>query len=135
MEKMIFRPLSPHLTIYKPQLTSTLSIFHRISGVLLSLAFFICAFYFSFLTHFFIFHSFYFASLFFFHSISFVWLCSLVLSFILIAVCFHASNGIRHILWDFGFFLDLKSVYMTGVFCIFFTFVWFFVDIVRLLYS
>ena len=28
----INRPLSPHLTIYKPQLTSTFSIFHRISG-------------------------------------------------------------------------------------------------------
>jgi succinate dehydrogenase / fumarate reductase cytochrome b subunit len=31
------RPLSPHLTIYKPQITSVLSILHRISGVVLFL--------------------------------------------------------------------------------------------------
>ncbi|MDP2193153.1 MAG: succinate:quinone oxidoreductase subunit C, partial [Alphaproteobacteria bacterium] len=31
------KPLSPHLQIYKPQLTSVLSIFHRISGFSLGL--------------------------------------------------------------------------------------------------
>lgn len=31
------RPLSPHLQIYRPQITSVLSILHRISGVFLSL--------------------------------------------------------------------------------------------------
>ena len=31
------RPLSPHLQIYKPQLTSVLSISHRITGVILSI--------------------------------------------------------------------------------------------------
>ena len=31
------RPLSPHLQVYKPQITSVLSISHRISGVFLSL--------------------------------------------------------------------------------------------------
>lgn len=30
------RPLSPHLLIYKPQLTSMLSITHRMAGVALS---------------------------------------------------------------------------------------------------
>ena len=30
--------LSPHLSIYKPQFSSTLSIFNRISGAILSLA-------------------------------------------------------------------------------------------------
>ena len=30
------RPLSPHLTVYKPQITSVLSIFHRITGAGLS---------------------------------------------------------------------------------------------------
>ena len=29
------RPLSPHLTIYRPQLNSVLSILHRITGVAL----------------------------------------------------------------------------------------------------
>jgi succinate dehydrogenase cytochrome b subunit len=31
------RPLSPNIQIYRPQLTSVLSIAHRISGVILSL--------------------------------------------------------------------------------------------------
>jgi len=30
------RPLSPHLQVYRPQITSVLSILHRISGVILS---------------------------------------------------------------------------------------------------
>ena len=32
----ILRPLSPHLPIYKPQLTSTFPIYHRISGAFLA---------------------------------------------------------------------------------------------------
>lgn len=35
--KLIKRPLSPHLQVYRPQITSVLSIMHRISGVALSL--------------------------------------------------------------------------------------------------
>ena len=31
------RAISPHLTIYKPQITSLISIFHRISGSFLSM--------------------------------------------------------------------------------------------------
>jgi succinate dehydrogenase / fumarate reductase cytochrome b subunit len=34
--KLVRRPLSPHLQIYKPQITSVLSILHRISGVALA---------------------------------------------------------------------------------------------------
>ena len=30
------RPLSPHLQVYKPQITSMMSIFHRISGIILA---------------------------------------------------------------------------------------------------
>ena len=35
--KLVKRPLSPHLQIYKPQITTVLSIFHRITGIALSL--------------------------------------------------------------------------------------------------
>lgn len=34
--RTVKRPLSPHLQVYRPQITSVLSIFHRISGVALS---------------------------------------------------------------------------------------------------
>ena len=32
------RPLSPHLQIYRPQLTSVLSVFHRLTGIFLSIS-------------------------------------------------------------------------------------------------
>ena len=34
--RTVRRPMSPHLQIYKPQITSALSIFHRITGCALS---------------------------------------------------------------------------------------------------
>jgi len=34
--KVVRRPLSPHLQVYRPQITSVLSIMHRITGVALS---------------------------------------------------------------------------------------------------
>ena len=37
------RPLSPHLQIYKPQITSVLSIMHRITGVALTIGLFVMA--------------------------------------------------------------------------------------------
>ena len=37
------RPLSPHLQIYRPQITSVLSILHRITGVALTVGLFVVA--------------------------------------------------------------------------------------------
>jgi succinate dehydrogenase / fumarate reductase cytochrome b subunit len=34
--RLIRRPLSPHLQIYRPQITTVLSIFHRLTGIALS---------------------------------------------------------------------------------------------------
>ena len=34
--KLVRRPLSPHLQVYKPQITTMLSIMHRITGIALS---------------------------------------------------------------------------------------------------
>ena len=34
----------------------------------------------------------------------FHWLISSVVNFSLLALCYHMSNGIRHLLWDLGFF-------------------------------
>ena len=38
------RPISPHLQIYKPQLTSILSISHRFTGIILYLSTFLISF-------------------------------------------------------------------------------------------
>lgn len=35
--RAVRRPLSPHLQVYRPQISSALSIFHRLTGVALSL--------------------------------------------------------------------------------------------------
>ena len=109
----INRPLSPHLTIYKPQLTSVLSIFHRISAVLLVLFFIgivvLYKYTFIYLT---IYP--YYLSLFFFFFQSYFILFTLT-NCALIAIIYHMTNGIRHLLWDFGFFLELRQVYVSGI--------------------
>jgi succinate dehydrogenase cytochrome b556 subunit len=111
--KQKIRPLSPHLTIYKPQLTSVLSIFHRITGSLLSL---------SIISSFALFYS----SLFytgsgFQYSVSFDFfymLSTFVLTigyFIVFMMSYHLLNGIRHLSWDLALGLEIKNLYTTGM--------------------
>jgi succinate dehydrogenase / fumarate reductase cytochrome b subunit len=49
----------------------------------------------------------------------FHWLISSVVNFSLLALCYHMSNGIRHLLWDLGFFLELSKVYTSGIIMLF----------------
>lgn len=119
----INRPLSPHLSVYKPQLTSILSIFHRISGGFLatSLLFSIgCLKFVEFSLSFYPIYS----SLF-YMTTQLDWLLFSFLNLALLAFCYHLTNGIRHILWDFGFFLDLSKVYTTGTIAIAFSLILF----------
>lgn len=108
----INRPLSPHLSVYKPQLTSTFSIFHRISGALLATTFLLILFSLKVgeltLNYYPIYWLFYSGMA------QLHWLVFSLFNIILLAFCYHLSNGIRHLLWDFGFFLDLSKVYTTG---------------------
>nr|QOD41083.1 succinate dehydrogenase cytochrome subunit 3 [Larix sibirica] len=98
----INRPLSPHLTIYKPQFTSTFSIYHRISGaflatmVLFSLLFCLEIVLIS-LTY----ENFYqLASGF---SVNFPKFTLSLVNLTLLALCYHMGNGVRHLWWDWGF--------------------------------
>jgi succinate dehydrogenase / fumarate reductase cytochrome b subunit len=106
------RPLSPHVQIYKPQITSGMSIFHRITGVGLSFAlpvfvwflvalaggqssydtFVSCA------------HS----------TVGRIFLMGWAWAFF-----YHFCCGIRHLFWDAGLFLDIKQVNQSGIFCLF----------------
>jgi succinate dehydrogenase / fumarate reductase, cytochrome b subunit len=101
------RPLSPHLQIYKPQLTSVLSFTHRACGVALAVG-----------------------------SIFLVWwlvaavsggnafeaaqdfwgswLGLLLLFGWTYSLFFHLCNGIRHLAWDTGWGFDLKETYASG---------------------
>ncbi len=101
------RPLSPHLQVYRWQLTSVLSILHRASGVWLAAG-----------------------------TILLVWWLGAAadgpepyvrvqafigspLGLILlfgwsVALFYHLCNGVRHLWWDTGRGLELKSVYAGG---------------------
>ena len=101
------RPLSPHLQVYRPQITSVLSIFHRLTGIALTLGTIPLV----------------------------VWLGALAMGpqeFLTLslwysspigitmllgwAFClyFHLINGIRHLFWDIGWGYELETVYRSG---------------------
>jgi len=108
------RPLSPHLQVYRPQMTSVMSILHRAAGVVLTTGTLILA----------------------------TWLVSLALGkeaydvvvmvighplgqFVLfgysVALIYHALNGVRHLGWDLGFGLTIPQVYKNGQIVLFLT--------------
>lgn len=101
------RPLSPHLQIYKPQISSVLSILHRLTGVALALG-----------------------------TLLLVWwliaaatgptafagvqdfvgsiLGRLLLLGWTYALYYHLCNGIRHLAWDAGWGFELNVATATG---------------------
>ena len=108
------RPLSPHLQVYRPQMTSVMSILHRAAGVVLTTGTLIMA----------------------------AWLVSLALGkeaydvvvtvighplgqFVLfgysVALIYHALNGVRHLGWDLGYGLTIPQVYKNGQIVLFLT--------------
>jgi len=101
------RPLSPHLQIYKPQLTSILSILHRATGVALSIGSIILVSWVIALT---LGEATYLSYL----KIINNWFGKLILFGFTFALFYHFSNGIRHLFWDAGYGYDLKQAYMSG---------------------
>jgi len=101
------RPLSPHLQVYKPQLTSVLSILHRITGVALAVGTLLLVWwliaasvgpaYFDIVQGF---------------------IGSLVGRLLLFgwsfALFYHLCNGIRHLFWDIGWGFELPTVAASG---------------------
>ena len=109
-------PLSPHLQIYKWQISSLLSITHRIVGVINILAItLICIWTLSLLVG----ENSY--------EITKLFLKSIFGKFIIISLCwtfsFHILNEIRHLIWDAGYGFDLKVAKITGVLAFFGSFV------------
>ena len=101
------RPLSPHLTIYRPQLTSISSIFVRITGnallaaTLLLIAWLLAAS----------------TSAAAFYWVQYVitsWFGDLVLLLSLWALWYHTLGGLRHLIWDTGRGLELKTAERMG---------------------
>lgn len=102
------RPLSPHLTIYRPQLTSMTSIFVRLTGNALLIAALMIVWWFvaaaagpnafaiadGFLRS---------------------WFGDLVLVLSTWAVWYHLFGGIRHLIWDSGRMLDVSKSETAGL--------------------
>ncbi len=101
------RPLSPHLTIYRPQYTSVLSILHRITGVALSLGAVLVVWwlvaaatgpeYFAYAD-----------------GVLTSWIGHLVLIGSAWALSYHTANGIRHLFWDMGYGFELGTAEKSG---------------------
>lgn len=102
------RPLSPHIGIYKPQITSVLSILHRATGIFLCLG----------------------AVVFAWWSVALAlgpeayaavgsalgsWLGRLLLFAWTFSFFFHLCNGVRHLFWDAGIGFELRTVRASGL--------------------
>ncbi|KAI7896900.1 succinate dehydrogenase cytochrome b560 subunit [Mucor mucedo] len=107
-----FRPVSPHLTIYKKQITAVLSAFHRITGAALGGAFYVGAL--SYLAAPALGYTIDTASIITSAAAAPVALKVLAKATVSAPFVFHSLNGVRHLVWDAGKMLDIKQVYTTA---------------------
>ena len=107
-------PLSPHLQIYRWQISSLLSITHRISGVINLLGLILIFFWLMFLSFgesnyelFLLIINSFFGK---FILIGFTW-----------SMSFHLLSGIRHLAWDLGYGYEIKTANISGIIVIIFS--------------
>ncbi len=101
------RPLSPHLQIYRPQLTAVLSILHRLTGVALAPGTLLLVYWLAAAAT---------------GPEAFATAQALVASIVgrllllgwTFALFYHLCNGIRHLVWDAGYGLELPDLYRSG---------------------
>ena len=101
------RPLSPHLQVYKPQLTSVLSILHRITGLALAFGTFLLVWWlvaaavgetaFEIV-----------------QNVIKSWFGRIILLGWSFSLFYHLCNGIRHLFWDVGLGFKLSTASASG---------------------
>ena len=101
------RPLSPHLSIHKKVLTAVFSIFHRLTGIFLTLGSLLLVFWFLSIS---IGENFYN----YFQIISSNFIFKIILFFWTLAFFYHLFNGVRYLFWSFSLGMELKTVYLSG---------------------
>ena len=101
------RPLSPHLQIYKPQLTTVLSISHRATGLALAVGTLLLVWWLVAAAN----GPDAYARV---QSFTGSWFGLLLLFGWAFSLFYHLANGIRHLVWDTGWGLDLKTTYASG---------------------
>ena len=101
------RPLSPHLSIHKKVLTSVFSIFHRFTGIGMSIGAILLSIWIVLIAlgsnYFFIFQLI--SSYLIFKIFLFLWT---------LAIFYHLYNGIRYLIWSYGKMMGLGVVYKSG---------------------
>ena len=102
------RPLSPHLTVYRPQLTSMSSILTRITGVSLLLGGLLVVWWFLAAAT---------SPQYFEIADGFVtsWFGDLIMTLSLWALWYHALAGLRHLYWDTGRGLEVETAEKLGI--------------------
>lgn len=105
------RPLSPHLEIYRPQLTSITSILTRITGNAMLITALLIVWWFlaaasgpeafaranGFITS---------------------WFGDLVMFLSVLGLWYHTLAGIRHLIWDAGYGMDIPTAEKLGIACL-----------------
>lgn len=110
------RPLSPHLQIYKWQITMVMSIGHRASGIALACGTFLVVLWLVALALGPNIYSY-------FYIIVNNWFGQFVLFVYSLVIFYHLLNGIRHLSWDFGYGYEIKTVYLSGYLVFFLSFI------------
>jgi len=101
------RPLSPHLSIHKKVLTAAFSIFHRFTGICLSLGAVLLSIWVILIA---LGPSYYSK----FQVISSLSVFKVFLFFWTLTIFYHLYNGIRYLFWSYGKMMELSIVYRSG---------------------
>ncbi|WP_045387459.1 succinate dehydrogenase, cytochrome b556 subunit [Falsirhodobacter sp. alg1] len=109
--KRVARPLSPHLQIYRPQITSITSILTRITGNAMVVAVVMIVWWLlaaatgpeayatanGFITS---------------------WFGDLVMTLSVLGMWYHLLAGVRHLIWDAGYGLEIETAEKLGIACL-----------------
>ena len=105
------RPLSPHLSIYRPQLTSMTSILTRITGNALLISSLLVIWWFLAAAT----SETYFA---FADGVLTSWFGDIVMTLSALGLWYHTLAGLRHLIWDNGIGFDIPTAEKMGWACI-----------------
>lgn len=101
------RPLSPHLQVYRPQITSVLSISHRFTGIVLAAGFLLLVYWLVALAAG---DTAYADAL----DVFSAWPVKVLLFLFSLAFFYHLCNGLRHLWWDSGRGFEIPQIYASG---------------------
>lgn len=105
------RPLSPHLAIYRPQLTSMTSILTRITGNALLISSLLVVWWFlsaAISPEYFAYAD----------GVLTSWFGDIVLTLSVLGLWYHTLAGLRHLIWDMGYGLEVEQAEKMGIVCL-----------------